>query len=256
MSTNTCYPPHLKKLISNSVNALVFNGNCSSYLKQIALCFAKDLLQTTKQSPADLTLAFPEEKSDLYSFKRIQKYIEDMQFEAHESLKKVYIFHYAEKLPILCENALLKTFEDLPKNVHIILLTTKKEMILKTILSRCIVLDICDDSKKGSECELKSKVFELMMKICTHKDPKICKSIEDASSHQVLVHILNFFRDLYIHKNKINTQHLSYPDKSDKIVAIKVTNINLEQVLGKIDILYHSSQSNINYLNYIPNIFL
>lgn len=54
--------------------------------------------------------------------------------------KKVYIVNDAELMTIQAQNALLKTLEEPPKYVVIILLTANPEEFLPTILSRCVTL--------------------------------------------------------------------------------------------------------------------
>ena len=51
--------------------------------------------------------------------------------------KKVIIIHKGEKLTVQAQNALLKTIEEPPKGVFIILLCESLELILDTIKSRC-----------------------------------------------------------------------------------------------------------------------
>ena len=55
---------------------------------------------------------------------------------------KIYIVEEADKLTPQAQNALLKTLEEPPEYVVIILLSTSTEVILPTILSRCVVLSM------------------------------------------------------------------------------------------------------------------
>lgn len=55
--------------------------------------------------------------------------------------KKIYIINDADLMTIQAQNALLKTLEEPPKYVVIILLTNNLEVFLPTVLSRCVVLD-------------------------------------------------------------------------------------------------------------------
>lgn len=53
---------------------------------------------------------------------------------------KVYIINEAEKMTVQAQNALLKTLEEPPAYAVILLLTSNLEVMLPTILSRCVVL--------------------------------------------------------------------------------------------------------------------
>lgn len=55
---------------------------------------------------------------------------------------KVYIVKEAEKMNEQAQNALLKTIEEPPEYVIIILLSANKERLLPTIRSRCVTVDI------------------------------------------------------------------------------------------------------------------
>ena len=59
-----------------------------------------------------------------------------------QSARKIYIMNEAEKMTVQAQNALLKTLEEPPEYVVIILLTTSKTNMLPTVLSRCIQLDM------------------------------------------------------------------------------------------------------------------
>lgn len=55
---------------------------------------------------------------------------------------KVYIIEHAERMKDEAQNALLKTMEEPPAYVVIILLTTNKERLLPTIRSRCVCMQM------------------------------------------------------------------------------------------------------------------
>lgn len=59
----------------------------------------------------------------------------------YQSEKKIYIVNDSDLMTIQAQNALLKTLEEPPKHVVIILLTSNLDVFLPTILSRCVVLD-------------------------------------------------------------------------------------------------------------------
>ncbi|AOY75475.1 DNA polymerase III subunit delta' [Clostridium formicaceticum] len=61
----------------------------------------------------------------------------NIQMKPYEGSKKVYIICDAEKMTLQAQNALLKTLEEPPEYVTIILLTTNSNSLLTTIISRC-----------------------------------------------------------------------------------------------------------------------
>lgn len=66
----------------------------------------------------------------------------DIVIRPYEYAHKVYIIDEAEKMTPASQNALLKTIEEPPAYAIILLLTANKEMLLETILSRCVVMDM------------------------------------------------------------------------------------------------------------------
>lgn len=66
----------------------------------------------------------------------------DVQILPYESRRKIYIIPDAEKMTAQAQNALLKTIEEPPDYVVIILIADGTASFLPTVLSRCIVLQM------------------------------------------------------------------------------------------------------------------
>ena len=69
----------------------------------------------------------------------VREIIEEVSKRPYEGDKKVIIIHEGSKLTIQAQNALLKTIEEPPQGVYIILLAESLETLLETIKSRCQV---------------------------------------------------------------------------------------------------------------------
>lgn len=67
---------------------------------------------------------------------------QDIVIKPYQCRKKIYIVDEAEKMTVASQNALLKTIEEPPEYAVILLLTSNKQMLLQTILSRCVVMDM------------------------------------------------------------------------------------------------------------------
>ena len=68
--------------------------------------------------------------------------VNDVEIKPYSSRYKVYIVSEAEKMNIPAQNALLKTLEEPPAYVVILLLTSNINTFLATIVSRCVVLNM------------------------------------------------------------------------------------------------------------------
>ncbi len=75
----------------------------------------------------------------------------DIAIKPYSSAYKIYIVDEAEKMNTQAQNALLKTLEEPPEYAVIMLLSTRAEAMLPTILSRCVALHtkpVSDDKIK------------------------------------------------------------------------------------------------------------
>lgn len=83
------------------------------------------------------------EKPNVISVEDVREQINNtVDLKPYSGKYKVYIMNEAEKMTIQAQNALLKTLEEPPEYVVILLLTTNVNMLLQTIQSRCVVLNM------------------------------------------------------------------------------------------------------------------
>lgn len=81
------------------------------------------------------------EKPNVISVDNIRQQVNgDIAIKPYSGQYKIYIIDEAEKMNVQAQNALLKTLEEPPEYAVIILLATRAEAMLQTILSRCVVL--------------------------------------------------------------------------------------------------------------------
>ena len=66
----------------------------------------------------------------------------DVAIKPYSSKYKVYIINEAEKMTVQAQNAILKTLEEPPAYVVILLLVSNLRTLLPTILSRCVTLNM------------------------------------------------------------------------------------------------------------------
>ncbi|MCQ2969578.1 MAG: DNA polymerase III subunit delta' [Clostridium sp.] len=97
----------------------------------------------------------------------VRDIIEEVNKKPFEGDKKVIIIHQGNKLTIQSQNTLLKTIEEPPTEVYIIILCESLELILDTIKSRCEIYKLTPLTKdelyryikvKGYDCSEEKKV--------------------------------------------------------------------------------------------------
>ncbi len=71
-----------------------------------------------------------------------EQLVNDMGIKPYSGRYKVYIIDEGEKMTPSAQNTLLKTIEEPPSYGIVIILTANREMLLQTILSRCVSLNL------------------------------------------------------------------------------------------------------------------
>ncbi|MGL4762631.1 MAG: DNA polymerase III subunit delta' [Sarcina sp.] len=72
-----------------------------------------------------------------FKISHVRELVSEVNKKPYEGDKKVIILYDGQKMTIEAQNALLKTIEEPPNGVYIIILATNLELILDTIKSRC-----------------------------------------------------------------------------------------------------------------------
>lgn len=130
----------IENMVKNDAisHAYLFYGKKGIGKSLLACEFAKKILKTENLSEnPDYTYISKQEDKKEIVIEQIRKNIIDNIYETPiASDKKVYIIDDAETLNVAAQNALLKTLEEPPKYVIIILISNSKSAFLPTILSR------------------------------------------------------------------------------------------------------------------------
>lgn len=104
----------------------------------------------------------------------VREIINEINKKPYEGDKKVIIIHNGNKLTVQAQNALLKTIEEPPKGVYIILLCESLELILDTIKSRCEIHKLTPLSNEEVNLYLKK------IGVSEYKDEEISAAISYA----------------------------------------------------------------------------
>ena len=139
-------------------HAYIINGEKSSGKEFIAKVFAMALqcekkeaepcqeCHSCKQALSDNhpdIIRVTHEKPNTISVDDIRAQVNnDVAIKPYSGSYKIYIINEAEKMTPQAQNAILKTLEEPPEYAVILLLTTNVNLLLPTILSRCVVLNM------------------------------------------------------------------------------------------------------------------
>ena len=103
---------------------------------------------------------FPEKEGAVLTAD-VNKLVEESFYKPIEGERKIFIISSAQTMNAQSQNKLLKTLEEPPKNVHIILGATSEHALLPTIKSRVRKLEISSFSKERLKKALESECEEV-----------------------------------------------------------------------------------------------
>lgn len=162
--------------------------------------------------------------------------IREMQKKIQEkpiiSKNKVYIINNADKMTTEAQNSLLKTLEEPPEFVTIILIGSNENMFLTTIKSRCMILHF-------------NKIDDNQMK-------KYLK--ENQGLNEVTQNMLELFQGSIGKAIELKDKQNEYLEL-EKMIE-KLSNTNLIDVVKNADILYQTKDEIYEMLDYINIVLL
>lgn len=255
--------------INKTSHSYLFIGTEGIGKKLIAEEFAKMLLavKDTENSP-DFSIIEPDGNS--IKIEQIREFQKKVSEKPIISNKKVYIINDSDKMTVEAQNCLLKTLEEPPEFVTIILIGSNENSFLSTIKSRCMILHfekISDEQiqkylQDNHQTEINSKI---MLEACQGSIGKALEIKDKQELYQNTEQVVNSLE----RKDKIDILNMSdfiYKSKDDKLEILNYMNvlfINLAKINSKyadcIAIVEESKrrlQSNANYDMCIDNLLL
>jgi DNA polymerase III subunit delta' len=154
-------------LAAGPSHAYLFRGPRGSGKRAAARAFAAEILATAADDPEDArrrALLDPSPHPDLVWLtpRGAQHLVEEVReqviraaaYRPFEGGRRVFVVEAAEAMRDESQNALLKTLEEPPSYVHLILLSAEPEVLLETIASRCQTVDFTPLPPEVVEAEL------------------------------------------------------------------------------------------------------
>ena len=276
--------PYFEKLIGNEKikqeltetmenqtisHSYMFVGKSGIGKRLFAREFAKGLLGDFNKdilNYEDYKEIGPLEGKKIISVDQIREIIKEANELPTESEKRVFVIDEADKMNSEAQNSILKTLEEPPEYVVIILIVTNESKMLETIKSRCNIIKF--DTLKESEIEKYLEQKELLDK--SRKDVEIRLlngSLENVNNLDSMLENYDYLKVLvsYIKKKDIiqalNNGLLLYESKDDIMNLLDLLNIVfLEERLTKCVFVVESTKTKIlqnnNYNMCIDNLIM
>lgn len=181
----------------------------------------------------------------------VRNIIEEVSKKPFEGQKKVIIIHEGNKLTIQAQNALLKTIEEPPIGVHIILLCESLELILDTIKSRCEIYKLTPLTKDELYKYISYKGFnyndnEIKSAIAFSEGipGRIDRYFNDESLRELRNKVIQLIKDL----NKKDMEFIL--EQEDSLIGLKDDKEEVLNILGSFirDILIHKEVENADFI--------
>jgi len=144
-------------------HAYLIAGESGSGKRALALHLAALVAGATDdplQHP-DVHCVEPESKSRIIKVEQTRELEKELQMRASQSGRKVAIIFDADRMNASASNSFLKTLEEPPANSLLLLVSAHPEMLLETILSRCILVQLAAPPRREPD-EAQRRLLDLV----------------------------------------------------------------------------------------------
>lgn len=160
----------------------------------------------------------------------VRDIIEEVYKRPYEGDKKAIVIYDAEKLTVQAQNALLKTIEEPPNGVYILLLTTNLESLLDTIKSRCQIYKLTPLNKEemidfiNLNYEVNEEQLSSLLAYSEGVPGRVEKFLNDPKLQSLRNLIIDMLRD--INKNEVDITikyeklFYNYKDEKEELLNI------------------------------------
>lgn len=266
---------HLQNaILSQKVShAYILNGPDDSGKKMIAEAFAMALQcekhgtegcmechsckQAISKNQPDI-IYVTHEKPNTISVDDIRRQVkDDVDIKPYASPYKIYIIDEAEKMNVQAQNALLKTIEEPPAYVVILLLTTNADSFLPTINSRCITLDLkaVPNEKIKSYLMEHCQIPDYQAEVCTaFAQGNVGKAIKLASSES-FNEIKNSALQLIRRLKEIDLYEMMEAVKQISEYKLEINDYFDIMMIWYRDVLLYKATADVNHLVFRDEIY-
>lgn len=213
-------------------HAYLFTGKEGIGKKMLAIEFAKKVMNQEDcemLNESDFKIVLPEK--EIIKVEDIRNVITEVYLKPIYAKRKVVIIDDAEKMNTSAQNALLKVLEEPPLYATLILITSNREKIIKTILSR--VTEIKFDALSNEELgKIVGNDIELNF---ARGSVSKALSLLEGDYYSITKELMDSF------DNK------SFIDINKKMSEIKSKESDIVKILEFLKVMYHNSLKNDTY---------
>ena len=179
----------------------------------------------------DITVIEP--KGVNYAVEQFKELTKEIMLAPFMANGRVFIISEAEKLTEKCQNTLLKTLEEPPKNVVFILLSSNTSNLLQTVISRAVTF-VCDGSLEEQNLELKQLAKSILAFAEEGKRYEILKALNTLKGRAEIDIMVSLIKEnaLSLLKNKQNGVVSSFTDNRLNNIIINLSELKRKLILN------------------------
>ena len=179
----------------------------------------------------DITVIEP--KGVNYAVEQFKDLTKEIMLAPFMANGRVFIISEAEKLTEKCQNTLLKTLEEPPKNVVFILLSSNTSNLLATVVSRAVSF-VCDGSDEEQNAELKQLAKNILSFAEEGKRYEILKALNTLKGRAEIDLMVSLIKEnaLSLLKNKQNGVVSGFSDNRLNNVIINLSELKKKLILN------------------------
>ncbi|MCH4887373.1 DNA polymerase III subunit delta' [Acidaminobacter sp. JC074] len=205
---------------------------------------------------------------------QIEAFQDFINIKPYDGQYKVVLIKDADKMNASSQNRILKTLEEPPLHVVILMLTTNSEALLPTVLSRCqiiklnglhqdLVLNYIESNHETDEAEIIAKLAdgsigkaidyitsesfkliqshteEILQAIHTNEKAKLLEQLsyfndEKENIQKILDYMILWYRDILLFK-QAKAKHLLIHSRSLDVIKKLARNLSLNKIINNIE---------------------
>ena len=212
----------------------------------------RSCIQAADGNQPDL-ITWTHEKPKTFSVEDARRLVADVQIRPFSSLRKIYIVPDAHLMNVEAQNTLLKTLEEPPEYVVLLLLCDSADMMLETIRSRCVMISLESAARTMPEESLRL-AMSILLNIHEWTMPEILGAVRELSGNKLMITefldlFTSWYRDVLYFKATRNVEALIFRDQIQQIRATARTSSyeGIETILKAITAAKQRLDANVNF---------
>lgn len=180
----------------------------------------RSCIQAADGNQPDL-ITWTHDKPKTFSVEDARRLVADVQIRPFSSQRKVYIVPDAHLMNVEAQNTLLKTIEEPPEYVVLLLLCDSADMMLETIRSRCVMITLESAVPTVPE-EAQRLAMSILLNIREWTMPQVLGAVRELAADKLMITqfldlFTSWYRDVLYYKATGDADGILHEDSVQEI---------------------------------------